>query len=332
MTINFRKLCVLLLALFVSCANKKKDRKLTPPSIGETNSIIVVAETNLWQSMFGEFMRESMWAEIYGLPQKEPHFDLMHVTPSDFEQADNKIFKNKAILRIVQSDYSGVKFFEDLYSSPQLYCEITASSEQDLIEILRKNSEHMLKKFKAVEFEEKSIQLNNISKKNSQVKRALNVKIDLPRTYRIATERENFFWIRKDNENVSLNLMLYSIPTKSQNLKSLDLKFVSRKRDSISTSFVPGQFGGKRGDFMIIEPNYKPSFTQGFFENLIVYEMRSLWKVKETFMSGPFVNYCFVDKKNNRLLFADGFVYAPSKRKRDYLFELETIIRSIKFF
>ena len=332
MTINFRILCVLLLALFVSCANEKKERKLIPPSYGETNSIIVVAETNLWDSMLGDFMRDSIWAEIYGLPQKEPHFDLVHITPSDFERSSNKIFKNKAILRIVESDYSGVKFFEDLYSMPQLYCEITASSEEDLIKIFRKNSEYMLKKFKAVEFEQKSIQLNNISKNNSQLKKALDVKIDLPRTYRIATARENFFWIRKDNENVSLNLMLYSFPIKSQNIKSLDLLFVSRKRDSISTIFVPGQFGGKRGDFMIIEPNYKPSFSQGVFENLIVYEMRSLWKVKGTFMSGPFVNYCFVDKKNERLLFADGFVYAPSKRKRDYLFELETIIRSIKFF
>ena len=332
MTISSRILCVLLLALFVSCANEKKERKLTPPSLGDTNSIIVVAETNLWDSMLGDFMRDSIWAEIYGLPQKEPHFDLVHITPFDFEQADNKIFKNKAILRIGQSDYSEVKFFEDLYSRPQLYCEITASSGEDLIKIFKRNCEHMLKKFKSVELEQKSIQLNNISINNSQVKTALNVKINLPRTYRIATARENFFWIRKDNENVSLNLMLYSIPLKSQNLKTLDLQFVCRKRDSISTSFVPGQFGGERGDFMIIEPNYKPSFTQVVFDNGIAYETRSLWKVNKTFMSGPFVNYCFVDNKNKRLLFADGFVYAPSKRKRDYLFELETIIRSIKFF
>ena len=46
-------------------------------------------------------------------------------------------------------------------------------------------------------------------------------------------------------------------------------------------------------------------------------------------MSGPFVNYAFLDKKNKRLFVAEGFVYAPSESKRDYMFELETVIRSV---
>jgi hypothetical protein len=46
-------------------------------------------------------------------------------------------------------------------------------------------------------------------------------------------------------------------------------------------------------------------------------------------MSGPFVNFCFVDKTNRRLFVAEGFVYAPSESKRDYMFELETMMRSI---
>ena len=46
-------------------------------------------------------------------------------------------------------------------------------------------------------------------------------------------------------------------------------------------------------------------------------------------MSGPFINYWIEDKVNNRYLIAEGFVFAPSVGKRDYIFELEAIIRSI---
>ena len=46
-------------------------------------------------------------------------------------------------------------------------------------------------------------------------------------------------------------------------------------------------------------------------------------------MSGPFINYWIEDKANNRYLIVEGFVFAPSVGKRDYVFELEAIIRSI---
>ena len=47
-------------------------------------------------------------------------------------------------------------------------------------------------------------------------------------------------------------------------------------------------------------------------------------------MGGPFVNYAIEDKVNNRYLVAEGYVYAPSLDKREYVFELEAIIKSIK--
>jgi len=47
-------------------------------------------------------------------------------------------------------------------------------------------------------------------------------------------------------------------------------------------------------------------------------------------MSGPFVNYMFEDKANQRYVVIEGFAFAPSVAKRDYMFELEAIVRSIK--
>jgi hypothetical protein len=53
--------------------------------------------------------------------------------------------------------------------------------------------------------------------------------------------------------------------------------------------------------------------------------------MKNDFMSGPFINYAIIDKKNKRIIVLEGFCYAPSKEKRDLMFEAESIIKSIQF-
>ncbi len=80
---------------------------------------------------------------------------------------------------------------------------------------------------------------------------------------------------------------------------------------------------------MTTEAAYTPLFKKRLLLNLPILETRSLWKIEGAYMSGPFVNYAFMDKKNKRLFVAEGFVYAPSERKRDYMFELETVIKSV---
>ena len=47
-------------------------------------------------------------------------------------------------------------------------------------------------------------------------------------------------------------------------------------------------------------------------------------------MSGPFINYTLFDKVHRRILVLEGFCYAPSKEKRDLMFELEAMIKSIQ--
>jgi len=55
-----------------------------------------------------------------------------------------------------------------------------------------------------------------------------------------------------------------------------------------------------------------------------------MWEVKKDFMAGPFVNYKVKDEKNDRWIIVEGFAFAPSLNKRDYMFELNTIISSFK--
>jgi hypothetical protein len=57
-----------------------------------------------------------------------------------------------------------------------------------------------------------------------------------------------------------------------------------------------------------------------------VYLTKGMWEVKKDFMAGPFVNYMLKDELNKKWIVVEGFAFAPSARKRDYMFELNTII------
>ena len=62
-----------------------------------------------------------------------------------------------------------------------------------------------------------------------------------------------------------------------------------------------------------------------------VYETRGLWEIEGQFMAGPFLNYQVnLDTNESEYLMLDGFVYSPGSSKREYVFELEAIMRSLK--
>ena len=61
------------------------------------------------------------------------------------------------------------------------------------------------------------------------------------------------------------------------------------------------------------------------------YLTKGMWDVAGDYMAGPFVNYTLLDQANKRWLVIEGFAFAPSVSKREYMFELNTIIRSLRF-
>jgi len=100
-------------------------------------------------------------------------------------------------------------------------------------------------------------------------------------------------------------------------------------RDSIGEAFVPGR---SEGSYVITEEAYEPYIYKSTVAGFSAIESRGTWEVKSDFMAGPFLNYVVQDTINNRLLVMEGFVFAPSIRKRDYIFELDAIFQSLRVF
>jgi hypothetical protein len=47
-------------------------------------------------------------------------------------------------------------------------------------------------------------------------------------------------------------------------------------------------------------------------------------------MAGPFVNYAIKDSITDKWIVLEGFAFAPSANKREYMFELNSILTSFK--
>ena len=80
---------------------------------------------------------------------------------------------------------------------------------------------------------------------------------------------------------------------------------------------------------MITEKDYRPYFYKLNMGGKIIYETKGMWEVKNDFMGGPFINYILKDKKSNEWVIVEGFAFAPSVSKRDYMFELNSILSTI---
>jgi hypothetical protein len=82
---------------------------------------------------------------------------------------------------------------------------------------------------------------------------------------------------------------------------------------------------------MVTEDSYAPYLFHTKIKGKETFESKGTWELKNDYMLGPFINYCIIDRTNKRVLVLEGFCYAPSKEKRDLMFELESIIKSVEF-
>lgn len=308
---------------FFSCNETVSKKVYKPQSSGNINSLLVVVDDDLWRASVGEAIRRYIGSEIYGLPQIEPQFDLRQVPKSVFSDF---VRMNRTVLKVQLSNEDGVKFYTNPYAKPQKMIVISGTSRKILAELIEQNSSKIISVFKNEELKERQRRIKKSLFNTAAVEKTLGITLNVPSVYRIAKKENDFFWIRRDTKTGIINLLLYSVPLQEFKSKDAFSQRVIQLRDSVAKQHIPGPVDG---NFMTTETAYTPFSFFTEIANTKVLDTRSLWKIEGAFMSGPFINFSFEDIKNNRLLVAEGFVYTPSEPKRDYVFELESIIKSI---
>lgn len=313
------------LILLTACNNGgSKGKRILSSSSGNINSLSVVIDNELWEGSIGEQIRSILGAAVYGLPQDEPLFSMRQmptVVFSDFAT------KNRTILKIEKGKLADTRFFKNVYATPQKLILVSGKTNKEINEQLVQNAEKIVTVFKNAEIKENQRRISKSLNTKNGIEEALGLTINFSKAYRVAKEDNKFFWLRKDIKTGTMNIMLYEMPLNAISKGDDAINDIIRMRDSIGKVHIPGPV---EGSYMITEEAYTPYLNKTIIDNKSALETRSTWEVKNAFMAGPFINYIIEDKTNNRLVVIEGFTFAPSVAKRDNMFELEAIIKSLQ--
>jgi hypothetical protein len=318
-------LLLLSILLIFSCGDKKpSNQKILSDSSGNINNLSIVIDNNLWEGSVGEAIRDVLAAPLDGLPQDEPIFNMSQIPPAVFS---GFVTHNRTVLKVEKGKEASFKIASDVFARPQKLVLVTGKTDDEIIQQIKENGNKIIAAFKSEEIKEKQRRIGLSLHKNNNLKENLGISLKFPTAYRIAKAEDNFFWIRKDITTGTTNLMIFELPYNAVKRGDSLVDQIIKLRDSIGQAHIPGPTDGS---YMITEEAYAPAIFETTIDNRPAIETKGLWDVKNAFMSGPFINYIIDDEANNRLLVIEGFAFAPSVEKRDYMFELEAIIRSLK--
>lgn len=318
---------ILLCILFIACGDEKKgDRKTyLPSSKGDLNSLSIIVDNSSWEGSVGESIRDIFAAPLNGLPVEEPMFQLYQIPPQVFDSLPSH---NRILLKIEKSDVAPfTKITNNVYAKPQTVVVVSGKNSQDIINQLKENKVKIIDAFNKEEVREKQRLINVSLLDDKKMENQLGFTIDIPSIYRIAKAEDDFFWIRRNlSSSKTVELMFYEVPFETITAGDSTIVEIVKMRNEITKTKIPGE----DDIYMAVQDAYAPSMFKTIIDNKSAYEVRGLWKMKGFTMAGPFITYAIEDKINKRYLIADGYVYAPSLDKSQYIFELESIIKSIE--
>lgn len=313
---------IILISTLVINACNTRTETLKPMVSGRAGEVIVVLQGNLWESALGDSLKKVLTAEQPGLPQAEPIFDLIHVTPDQFTKIyythrniilfkiGNEVKENKIVVQ------------KDRWSTPQIVLTFQAKNSSECIKLLETNGPTIVNRINKAEQERVLINYKRYQEINvvSQLKTKYHISLIIPKGYSLDVDSTNFVWLANETPLTSQGIFIYFYPyTGPDNFKPENL---IRKRDQFLKKYVSGPV---KNTYMATEKMITPEFKAFTKDKRYTAELRGLWKLENGYMGGPFVSFSTVDEKRGRVITVEGFVYAPHDKKRELLRQVESI-------
>lgn len=342
--------------LLIGCTEAiQQNLRPLPIAYGAVNAIVVVADKAVWEGPVGDTLQEYYASTYLVLPQPEPIFDLTYVTPEAYTAEEMRREASHYLILADLSDATSpttqlvlaaigeknarrakkdptynTAIVRDKYAEGQLIIYQFAYTQQALMEGIAKNFPATATAFR--ETDEKIIEYTiyqdgyNLPVEN-EVQALLGVQMRIPKDYFLASKKDSLVWLRQETGKLSCNIMLKKLPyLGAAQLTKENIKTI---RDSIGRKYVASQL---QHTYMRTNEEDLPIFVDSKTINTRnALEARGIWEMENDYMGGAFISYLIHNPQKKELLFVDGFIYAPGERKRNWMQNLEFIIRTIKF-
>lgn len=323
-----------LVALMLGCGGKALTGK--PGSSGKTLELMLVAKNSVCTGTTEAVLDSLFKTPQVALNQPEPRFDVVKITPSNFD--GNTMFQAHRNILILEVDPLGINkiYLEnDKWSTPQVVIRITANGKEALDSMLLVQGDRLLSEYYKQEYRrmDKIFSQTPGIKIINKIKEKYGFSLSIPEEFALAKMKNesDFTWVLKQTKDFDLHLYIYKREAKDASV--FEEAVILNHLDTILKRYVPGPSEGsypgvERRDFF-----YTRDVMLG---DVKAVETRGLWRTYNDFMGGPFVCYTFASPDNKQVYTLMGCVYSPSQRnkmsmKRDLLMQLDGICHSLKF-
>ncbi|MCQ2155494.1 MAG: DUF4837 family protein [Bacteroidales bacterium] len=312
----------------VSCKNAGR-KALLPNISGKAGEVLVVIEKSDWEGAAGAQLREHLCADCPFLPQREPLYSLVNVTPGGFGQMF-QLHRNIILMNINAGvNVPGVVYRYNKWAQPQLVITINASSDEECVQIVNDNARKIIGALEQMERDRviANTKLYQERKLTPVVEEFTGGTMVFPSGYSLKKKSENFIWISYETTYVQQGIFIYKYPA-MRNVQELGVEAIVARRNETLMREVPGM---RDGSYMTTSPVLEPVVKYASYHDRKFAEVRGFWDVQGDFMGGPFVSHTFYTPDGLDLICIEAYVYAPKYDKRLYLRQVESLLYSFEW-
>lgn len=320
-TINLLLIVVLSLITLTSCDGKGSFLNASSAA----NEVLVVMEKNQWEGETGKALLNVLNSPVKGLPQREPNFRILHVTPDNFTSTF-KMARN-IVTPDISSIYSAPKLSSELdkYAYGQVILTVKAPDTTTFINFLNENSESIIDYIVNKELERQAQWLIKDSDATpSIIKQAFGINIYYPKGLSNIQEYPNFYWATNNAPRARRDIIIYQFPYTSETIFEKDSLIA--KRNEVLGEYIKGDFNSKMSTAI---NDFGPQYRKLEYDGLFRAELRGLWEMTTDMMGGPFVMQAFVNEKTNMVIVVEALVFAPERDKRNLMRGMEASLYTI---
>lgn len=325
-----KKIVYVLLALILITGAACKQ-KSTPTfksnnfSNGKAGEMILAIDTPNWSPAALKCIREVIMQPQPGLPQNQPMFDILQCSNSDFTASFSR---HRNIVQFdFNKEYAGNQYElkKNPYSNPQIQIVIRGNNQDSCLALFLQHQDEIIQAM----YDNDIARLQNAHRNlnnavlEKKIKDKFGLSMTIPESYIVGREENDFLWLLYRTPKNDRFVMIYKSPA-----YKLTKENIVAERNRITKAYIMGAVQGaypivsEMEGFPLVK-DYKLRYHEGV-------ELRGLWASVRDKMGGPFYSFTMLTPAKDSVITIDGFVYAPQEEKRDYLREVEAIVKSIK--
>lgn len=328
-----RPTLLLLMLLTLLCACSGTDDKKNGPKGRSTSrpyEVLVVCNKDWLKSGNGQAFRDITESEMPGLPRIETNFRLTCVDPMSFK--GSFLYYANVIKADIDRKYpkAEVQIARDVYCKPQLVINVVAPTQAEFDELCAAQRESIIS---LINDGERTRATELLQRKYSgiaqrQAKAQFGCDIHAPEEINAVKIGEDFFWASSEASHDNyLNICMYAYPYTSTETFTEDY-FIAKRDSFVRHNIIGEEYEGVVPYMYTDERTVTSRHTT--LNGHYAFEVRGLWAMKHEAMGGPFVSYSMVDTVHQRVIVAEGFVFAPNKNKREFVHQLDAALQTLR--